>query len=301
MVGRYCHDCGQDADARPRPLKEWASEAFSETNLVDGRTARTLAALAVRPGRLLQAYRSGAGSLYQTPTKLFVVMTALFLLALNFSDVALYQYVAQPIDAGRPVTARADPDGSTVHYVNVREGEVWLQRRAAVAIDPAVTAALQAAADRAENEKDRQNLIYEIQSNREQAVISERLAAWLPNALWLLMPLYAALLTPLFRRRYAMEHLVFAMWAHVMGFGLLILVILANKFGVGAPGWVVVPPYLAYFVVAARAYYDVSPVSALWRGVAHLAMYVLFALMPAMIVVAISAMDFAAFIRFVLA
>ena len=71
LHGRYCHECGQDAQARPRPLREWAAEAFSEANLVDGRTARTLTALAIRPGRLLEACRDGASSLYQTPTKLF--------------------------------------------------------------------------------------------------------------------------------------------------------------------------------------------------------------------------------------
>ncbi|RZJ41948.1 MAG: DUF3667 domain-containing protein, partial [Brevundimonas sp.] len=95
LMGRYCHLCGQDTLARPRPLRELAMEAFSETNLVDTRTARTMAALALRPGELLEAYRSGAGSRYATPIKIFVVMTALFLLVLNFSDVVIYQYVRQ--------------------------------------------------------------------------------------------------------------------------------------------------------------------------------------------------------------
>ena len=178
LHGRYCHDCGQDTQSRPRPLREWAAEAFSEANLIDGRTARTLAALAARPGQLLEAYRDGAGALYQTPTKLFIVMTALFLLALNFADVQLYQFIAKVVDPSRPVTATADPDGTTVHLENVVQGEIWMQRRVDPAVDAAVTDAIQKAADRATTERDHQNLIYEIQSNREQAIISERLAAF---------------------------------------------------------------------------------------------------------------------------
>jgi hypothetical protein len=282
-------------------LRDWAAEAFSESNLVDGRTARTLVALAIRPGRLLEAYRTGAGSRYQTPTKLFVVATALFLLTLNFADVQIYQYVGRVLDPASPVVAVADPDGATVHLQNAVQGEVWMQRRVEPAIDPAITAAITAAAERATTEGDRQNLLYENQSNREQATISDRLAAWLPNALWLLMPMYALLLAPFFRGRFLMEHLVFAMWAHVTAFALLSLLALANKTGLGAPAWPVVVPYLAYFVLAASRYYGVTRVQALWRGAVHLALYVALVLFPAGVAIAISAMDFEAFVVFITA
>lgn len=302
LAGRYCHACGQDTEARPRPLGQWALEAFSENSLVDSRTARTLAVLVVRPGRLLEACRDGASSLYQTPTKLFVVMTALFLLTLNFADVQLYQYVARVTNPARPVSARADPDEVTVHLDNVTQGELWMQRRVETPIDPAVTAALEAAARRATTEADRQNLLYENVSNQEQGAISDRLASWLPNGLWLLMPLYALLLAPFFgRRRLIMEHLVFALWAHVMAFSLLIVLALANKFGAAAPAWPLVVPYLGYFVLAASRYYGVSRLQALWRGTVHLALYVGIVLFPAAFVVALTAMDLNALMAFMMA
>jgi hypothetical protein len=299
LHGRYCHQCGQDSHARPRPLRDWAAEAFSEANLVDGRTARTLAALAIRPGRLLQAWRDGAGTIYQTPTKLFIVVTAVFLLALNFADVRLYQYVSKVVNPAEPVIAAPDPDGTTVHLENATQRELWMQRLVDPAVDPAVTTAIQAAADHATTERDRQNLIYDIQSNREQAIFSDRLAAWLPNMLWLLMPLYALLLAPLFgRHRLLMEHLAFAMWAHVMAFSLLMLLALANKFGAALPAWPLVFPYLGYFVLAAGPYYGVSGVQALWRGATHLGLYVGLVLIPAAIFVAFTALDLEAFSAF---
>lgn len=298
LMGRYCYACGQDTLAKPRPLRELAMEAFSETNLVDTRTARTMAALALRPGELLEAYRSGAGSRYATPIKMFVVMTALFLLVLNFTDVVIYQYVRQ-VEPGATVTARADPDGYTVHLTGATESERWMQRRIEPSIDPRIPAAIQAAADQATNSADRGNLLYEIQSDREQDIFTRRLAEWLPNALWLLMPLYALLLMPLFgRRRLFLEHAVFAMWGHGLAFGLLILLALVNKFNVGVPAWPLLIPYLAYFTIAARRYYGESWSRTAWKSVVHTGLYVLVVLLPAALVVSASTLDLEALMAY---
>lgn len=276
-------------------------EAFSETTLIDSRLVRTVGALAARPARLLEAYRSGAGSLYVSPIKIFVVMTALFLAVLNFSDVVIFQYVRE-VTPGQVVVATPDPDGATVHVSGATERDLWMQRRVTPFIDPRVTAAIEAAIERADTPTDRANLVYELQADREQALITERMADWLPNALWLLMPLFAALLIPLFgRRRLFMEHLVFAMWAQSMAFGLLILLALINRFGANAPAWPLLAPYLAYLVMAARAYYGVTLPSAVCRSVAHTGLYVVLVLLPAVLVVAISAMDIEAFLAFMAA
>jgi hypothetical protein len=276
-------------------------EAFSETTLVDSRLVRTVGVLAARPARLLEAYRGGAGNLYVSPVKIFVVMTALFLAVLSFSDVVIFQYVREVVP-GREVVATPDPDGATVHVSGATERELWMQRRVTPFIDPRVTAAIEAAIERAETPVDRANLVYELQADREQAVITDRMAAWLPNALWLLMPLFAVLLMPLFgRRRLFMEHLVFAMWAHSTAFGLLILLALVNRFGVNAPAWPLLGPYLAYLVLAARTYYGVPLIAAAWRSLAHTGLYVALVLLPAVILVAVSAMDIDAFLTFMAA
>lgn len=301
LAGRYCHACGQDVLARPRPLRDMVEEAFSETTLIDSRLVRTVGALAARPARLLEAYRSGAGSLYVSPIKIFVVMTALFLAVLNFSDVVIFQYVREVVP-GQAVVATPDPDGATVHVSGATERDLWMQRRVTPFIDPRVTAAIEAAIERAGTPADRANLVYELQADREQALITARMAAWLPNALWLLMPLFAALLMPLFgRRRLFMEHLVFAMWAHSMAFGLLILLALINRFGANAPAWPLLAPYLLYLVTAARTYYGVSPGSAIWRSLVHTGLYVMLVLLPAVLIVAASTIDVDALLAFIMA
>jgi hypothetical protein len=189
-----------------------------------------------------------------------------------------------------------------VHLTNVIQGERWMQRLHEPSVDPQVTAAISRAAQAATNERDRQNLLYENQANSEQSIIGERLAAWLPNALWLLMPLFALLLAPLFgRRRLFMEHLVFAMWAHVVAFVLLIALTLANRLGAAWPVVPIVVPYLGYVVFVARRYYGLSWPQAVWRSAAHTASYLFLVLAPAAIVVALASMDLSAFWAFMMA
>jgi len=294
LSGRYCHACGQDTEARPRPLREMALEAFSETSVIDGVGVRTLVAMVTRPSRILIAYREGAGSLYASPVKIFVVVTALFLAVLNFRDIALYQFVRQaPADA--VLVAIPDPDGQTVHVRGAVEQDRWMQRRIEPAVDPRIWAAVEAAAAQTSDPDDRYNLRADIVLDQAMAKGSDRMLQWLPNTLWLLMPLYALLLAPLFgRRRLFMEHLVFAMWAHATAFVLLMLLALVNSFGIGAPAWLLAAPFMAYFVLAARRYYEVSTWSALWRGTVHMGLYLMLVLFPVASVIMFSGLDLGA-------
>lgn len=292
LTGRYCHACGQDSRARPGPLREMAVEVATSYSPVDGKLARTIAVLATRPGRLLEAYRSGAGSLYVTPMKLFVASTALFLAVLNFSDTTLFQYVWKVDEPGRAVRAVYDPDTMVVSVVGATESNRWLQPRIEPAIDPEVTAAIEAAARDGADEATRANMRYELLANDEQEKVATRLSGWLPNLLWLLMPLYALGLIPLFgRRRLFLEHVIFAMWAHAIGFLLAMGLAAINAQGANlAAPWLVLP-YLTYFTMAAAQYYALSPIQVLWRGVLHLLFYVFLVLAPAALVILATVTD----------
>lgn len=297
LRGRFCHDCGQDTTIRVRPLREIADQAFSEITNLDGKAARTVATLAVRPGQLLEAYRDGASGRYATPLKMFVMMTALFLSVLNFTDVQIYQNI-WTLTPGVPAVATADPDGVTVHITGGQNRDLWMERRVEPQVDPRIYPALSEAAARATTEADRQNLLYEATIAREQPVVTERLSTWLSNAVWLMMPLYALLLVPLFGRRLLMEHMAFAMWAHAMAFALLLLLALANRLWGGLPAWPLLIPYLIYFTLAASRFYGVSPLGATWRSVVHITLYVILVLLPAAAVATFVGTDFGAFMEF---
>ncbi len=296
LRGRYCHDCGQDSRARPQPLRQMAVEVATSCSPIDGKLARTLAVLALRPGRLLDAYRRGAGSLYVTPLKLFVASTALFLSVMNFSSTTLYQYTWTVDEPGAPLTVTYDRENYEVDIVGATETDRWLQPHVETPIDPEVTAALEAAAASAPDVEEREAMRYEIISNAEEAKMTERISAWLPNVLWLLMPLYALGLIPLFgRRRLFLEHVIFAMWAHAVAFLLAMGMAALNGRGANLNGGLLALPYLAYFTIAAARYYDMAWWQALWRGVVHLIFYVCLVLIPAALVIYMTVMDWNAF------
>lgn len=300
LQGRFCHVCGQDTSIRPKPLREVAGEAFSEITNIDSKAVRTIAALAIRPGRLLEAYRLGASGRYATPLKMFVMMTAVFLSVLNFTEVQIYQNIWK-LTPGIPAVATADPDGVTVHITGGVNRDLWMERRVDPQVDPRIYPALTEAAAKATNETDRQNLLYEATIAEEQPLVTERLSTWLPNAVWLMMPLYALLLVPLFGRRLLMEHLAFAMWAHAMAFALLLLLALANRLGAGLPAWPLIPPYLIYFNLAASQYYGLPLMGAAWRSLIHAVLYVLLVLLPAAAIVNFADSDLGEFLTFLMA
>ena len=272
LRGRYCHACGQDTHIRPRPLRDVAHEMLVEVTKLDAKAIRTMATLAVRPGRLLEAYRSGASGRYSTPLKMFVMMTAIFLAVLNFTDVQIYQTVWTTTPGITPV-ATADPDGVNVHITGAVEQELWMRKRVEPAADPRIIPALLEAAAKATNERDRQNLSYEAEVVRDQPVITERLVTWMSNA----------------------------MWAHAMGFTLLLLLALANRWGARLDIWPLLLPYGVYFTLAASQYYGVSRWGAMWRCAVHLLLYFLLALVPAGFVATFFAMDIGAYWAFVTA
>lgn len=290
LAGRYCHACGQDSQARPAPLLAMAKEVVTSYSLIDGKLARTLAVLAVRPGRLLEAYRAGAGSLYITPLKLFVATTALFLAVLHFSDTRLYQFTWKVVP-GQTVVVTRDPHMGNIVTGAVEQGR-WLQKRIEPAVDPAVTLALQQAAAAAKTPAERTSLAAVIAGNPTEEKLAQRMSDWLPNVLWLLMPLYATLLIPLFgRRRLFLEHVIFAMWAHAISFVLMMILAGINSLGPNLPAALLILPYLAYFTVAGARYYEMSPISVLWRGVVHLTAYVLLVLLPVALAIYMTVVD----------
>jgi hypothetical protein len=272
-----------------------AMQVATSYSPIDGKLARTLAVLAVRPGRLLEAYRSGAGSLYVTPLNLFVAATALFLSVLNFSDTTFFQYVWKLDEPGRAVHAVYDPETMDVSVVGATDEDRWLQPRINPAIDPEVTAAIETAARTATDEATRANMRLELAMNGEQEKLATRLSGWLPNVLWLLMPLYALGLIPLFgRKRLFLEHVIFAMWAHAIVFLLAMGMSAINSQGANLSAAWLGLPYLAYFTAAAARYYGMSPAQALWRGVAHLIFYVFLVLLPTAFLILATVTDWGA-------
>lgn len=79
---RFCPSCGQSIKVFSRPWLEIARELLAETLDWDGRMARSLGLLLIRPGFLSQEYISGKRVSYTSPVRMYLVISLLFFLVL---------------------------------------------------------------------------------------------------------------------------------------------------------------------------------------------------------------------------
>ena len=80
LLASYCHNCGQKEQDLQRPFYSLVVDSLRETFDVDGRLARTLGILFVKPGALTESYLAGRRQQYTPPLRLYLVVSLLFFL-----------------------------------------------------------------------------------------------------------------------------------------------------------------------------------------------------------------------------
>ena len=111
LAGRYCHDCGQSSDLRKRSILHLAWEAIEGLFHLDGRLARTLPLLFLRPGVLARDLMEGRLARHTPPFRTFLVALLLFILA---AEAALHPssdpaHGSARAQAGAPAVAGHPP------------------------------------------------------------------------------------------------------------------------------------------------------------------------------------------------
>lgn len=201
LQGPYCAQCGQ-FDAPPDPsLRELLGDAWESLTNVDGKVTVTLRTLLLRPGRLTAEYLAGRRARYLPPFRLYLICSVAFFLV-NAIDVERKQTPAE-----RQADARAEARGDSLADSIARvRGADSADRR------PDRSSAFER---RIERGNDRLKA-----SGRE---IYEVVRANVPNAMFVIMPAYAALLMLLYRSRRVRfpAHLVFALHVHAFFFATL--------------------------------------------------------------------------------
>lgn len=82
LAGDFCHACGQSAQSLRQPFWALFGEGIETLFAVDGRIARTLPGLLLRPGRVTRAYLDGQRARFIPPFRLYVVASLLFFVLL---------------------------------------------------------------------------------------------------------------------------------------------------------------------------------------------------------------------------
>lgn len=252
--GNFCPYCGQSTAQHTLSVVEFFHEIVAHYVAVEGKLWRTLALLALQPGRLTREYLAGRREHYVIPLRLYLTASFLFF--------ALSQWIAQPVDivvlrpgapghAGGPTAA---PDAAA--------GGAPVEAEAPRAQPPAGGAAVRKQLQVIEfDADDRDSLDRTLASaqgtlcadpaaadcpwwkrlpsraivnlKRDPAHVAERFAERfrhsLSYAMFLLLPVFAGWLALAYagRRMYYGEHLVFALHVHSFWFlvALLFLVL----------------------------------------------------------------------------
>lgn len=191
LGGPYCARCGQRAGPPDPSLRELAEEAWDAFVSVDGKLVNTVRLLVLRPGEMTARYVAGHRAPFIPPLRLYLACSVAFFLLQS-----------------------SLPKGERVIKVNASDGRErktpeQIEREVAAMRGPAWRKRLKLGAMRS--------------AYTQEASFGEQLIARAPQAMFGLVPLQAALLALVYRRRRRRFplHLVFALHAHAAMFALL--------------------------------------------------------------------------------
>ncbi|MFN3931273.1 MAG: DUF3667 domain-containing protein [Brevundimonas sp.] len=266
LHGRFCHLCGHDSRPPPRRLRDLADDLLDNVFSFTTALPVTLKSMLLTPGAVPRAHMDGDRSRFLSPVKLYVTASLIFFLFMGLTGVVMLQV---------RIEKTGDP------WVRIANDEIfaggfhglpyWLQRPTNEAPDSEILAALEAASRQQEgaDDFDRSSVIVLREFIQNPASVNNEIATWMPRALWLLMPVYALLLWPLYARgRLLIEHVIFSLWAHSLMFILLVLGAIWNFLGVGHGLLLAFALYQVWITRGLRGYYGSSWKGAVLKGAA---------------------------------
>jgi hypothetical protein len=249
-VGFFCRNCGQrKADVRVS-LRRMLMEVMDDQLSLNSTLPRTIGALLFRPGHLTAEYVQGRIMRYVPPFRLYLVTSVLFFILLPV--VADVNRIADEVtldseqndareraqdDSARIVDQRARADSVKARIAAVRRGEVPRGEVAPPPLPPVppkpdsgkvslnlafsdtnrVPAWLKPLNRRMQRTEDRLEGMPPREALRTVLAAMEENA---PKGVFLMMPLFAFILKLLYvrRKRFYVEHFVFALHVHAMAF-----------------------------------------------------------------------------------
>ncbi|MDO9335418.1 MAG: DUF3667 domain-containing protein [Caulobacter sp.] len=264
LVGRFCHACGEDSQPRRRALKDLLSDGLDNVFSFTEHVLPTLRDMALDPGRILRGLRDGNRKRYLSPFKLYLSTTLVFFLFLGISGVTILQI--ETVRTREPVSVTLDKEGVAEmkgFYIMNR----YLEREERVPRDPEIVAALKQGSLNLADDGSKAFIAFLHLAIEQPEKINDDIATWAPRVLWLLMPLYALLVWPFYRRgTYLADHFILSLWAHSSLYLLMVLGALWNFTGLGYGFALVMLVYQVYLTVGLKGYYGRSWWGAITKG-----------------------------------
>ncbi|HYJ80538.1 MAG TPA: DUF3667 domain-containing protein [Longimicrobiaceae bacterium] len=241
---RFCPGCGQRNAVRVISLRRMLAEAVEDQLSVNAALPRTMGALFFRPGHLTREYVSGRIARYIPPFRLYLVASLVFFIVLSFvvnADVIWTEATAE-MRADSTLAARAGAD-------SLERGDGPNLR---MNLDTTTTSSLfLPLARRLQQQQDRINAM---PAREALQLIVNGLVSTAPKVVFVLLPVFAAILKLLYvrKKRLYVEHFVFALHVHAFAFALATLALFLRE---GILTAVLFPLLLVYLFVAMKKVY----------------------------------------------
>lgn len=193
--GKYCPECGQETSLHPPSVGEFVNHFLGNYVAVKSTLAQTLWALVTRPGQLTVDYLAGRKRRYVLPFKLYLTVSIVTLLLIS---------LFAGLDKQTPVRIDAKPEG-TILSINGWNVKYIDGKFVCEGLPERVCNHLRKRFDHTPGEL-----------NSLFADVPQRMLKFWGYAMFVLLPLFAALLKLVYRSRGYVygEHLVFALHLH---------------------------------------------------------------------------------------
>ncbi len=289
LRGEYCHQCGQREGRRDRLFSAAVGEAVGDVFSWDSRFWRTLLPLLFRPGHLTAEFIAGHRARYVPPFRLYLIISFLLFLTLSISAGGGIQVSFDPQDiedtgvdpdvlvlTGVGDAATDEESGEAGAPLEAAAGEVEAEagkvdRKIDLGIDP--------------NDPDTPpwlaNVAGRLEANSERvaedpAIFIERVWDYLPQIMFLMLPLFALLLLLCYAASpfHYLQHLVFALHYHSFVFLLSLLMSAIERFALEVDGLFGLA-LVAYLPLGLRRAYESSVIGAIGKSLLIYAAYFL--------------------------
>ena len=244
----FCPQCGQRAGNRLE-IGAFVRDVVDDQLSVDAKIPRTLGPLFLKPGFLTAEFINGRAARYIPPFRLYLLTSLLFFLLLSFlsgrSDWA--ERAEKEITAQSDTVAARTAAADTANGLRIgvsRNGETWLQKTE-------VNVPWKWLDQKIETNLDALGKLPPAVAMRRvtDATIEE-----LPKVMFILLPVYALLLKLLYarRKRYYIEHFIFALHVHSFTFLLFAMALVSRLDWASVIISIVLPVYT--YVAMKRVY-----------------------------------------------
>lgn len=234
QVANYCAQCGQNDREYQRSLPPLVWELLKETFEIDSRIARTLKLLLFVPGELTAEFSRNRRAGYVSPFRLYLFINVLFFLLVSLAtDVARQGFPEAVVIEAEQVTT--DSDGQMLYQLITEDRHPQLDAVLARPDSSLSKTLLLEITREFTPELSGTNQAEEFASPLQRYMFSQLVAAVadpsrmigdlvdnLPVMLFVILPVYAGLLSLMYRRRrrYYVENLVFV--THLQSFAFVI-------------------------------------------------------------------------------